>query len=325
MKCIAPMIPVWAERIEVEVLRGNRMRVRGIGRSSYLILPRRSSVPIQGFSPHTKKPLHLQFANLQPGELLDYVRKYGPINGKLQHKVRSRDGREITGKEVVYVIQDLDALAREQQLFCCAVKMLSLLQAKSMEPCKMARLISRVGRLYPKISPREKRAVLHIKTTAWVLPFADVPDLTIPRKFDGPLGAERSRAEATRRRLILGGATRTMLAQARIKDRAEAFAQTTVSAGHGVLCKLFNRFPLEMFPSTDGAIELPKYDPAGILPILYFLLRRDYRERHYLIKICPVCAETFKSERGDSLCCDRTCYKRYNDRARYLRKKTKQA
>jgi hypothetical protein len=69
-----------------------------------------------------------------------------------------------------------------------------------------------------------------------------------------------------------------------------------------VLCDLFNRFPLRMFPCLEGAIELPNYDREGILPILYFLLRRDHRDRHYLIKVCRICAETFKPERGASAC-----------------------
>jgi hypothetical protein len=322
MKCIAPMIPRWAERIDVS-LQANRLIVQGTGRSSSPLLPTKSQVPIQAFSPKSKRPIHLQFANADSVEkIVEFVREHGPIRGKVKYKKRRRDARnEITGSEDVEVREDVDAIMQEQQLFRSTVRLLSLLQAKTQEPRKIADLISLIGRFFPRNDSGEKRVAAKIKMLTATLAFGDATNPPRLKKTGAPFARQRMQWDELRRRLILGGATRTDSALEREEAHSEAVLQNTVSAAHGVLCDLFNRFSLRMFPCAEGAIELPSFDREGILPILYFLLRRDYRDRHHLIKVCAVCAETFKSERGDSVCCGRKCYKRYNDRDRYLRKK----
>jgi hypothetical protein len=138
----------------------------------------------------------------------------------------------------------------------------------------------------------------------------------------GEYRSHRRKLEKLRYESVLAAETRTKEGSTRQQNQEAALDYNAISAAHGVLCDLFNRFPLQMYPCIDGGIELPPYERAGMLPVLYFLLRRDYRDQHHLIKICKVCGCAFKAERGDSEFCSRKCYKRYNDRDRYLRQKT---
>jgi hypothetical protein len=320
MKCITPVRPLWAERIEVSQ-KANRLLVRGEGRSSYPMLSTTSTFPIQAFSSMTKKPVHLQFANLRSvEEVLGFLRKYGSINGKLVKKVRERDARgEITGKEDLLVKEDLEDVVREQRLFRCAVRLLAHLRRKAPDRVQIRNLISSIGRLYPQNSKAEKQAKVAISALAAGLAYVD--PLEPQGRKPGRRHLQRMERDEVHRKLIFAGKQRTIEAYDRRTIHSEAVRDNAISGSHGVLCYLFNRFPLHMFPSAEGGIELPSYDREGILSVLYFLLRLDYRDQHQLIKICRFCRATFKSERGDSDFCDRGCYKPYNDRERYLKKK----
>src|SRR5208282_3646378 len=92
MKCIAPIIPVWAEKIEVQGPKQNRVVVRGMGRNSYPVIPLKSEVAIQGLFRNPKQPIHLEFANSRsPKKRLNFVAKHGPIHGRLESKKRLKN------------------------------------------------------------------------------------------------------------------------------------------------------------------------------------------------------------------------------------------
>jgi hypothetical protein len=297
MKCTAPTVPAWAEKIEVERRGSSTLIVRGTGRSSYTVILTTNEVPIQALSRDRKRPIHLQFADsCTYDELVNFVRTHGPIWGVVQRKARGKDQ-----KEYLIVRQDLPRLLSEQKLFRAAVHLLIELQDRSQNLEKIRSLISQISQVYPRETASDKRVKIRTTMVSMALLLADNLPGQGPRRTNDAVRQQRIRSEAVR--------------------------YNAVSAGHGALCELFNRFPPKLFPCSDGSIELPSYDREGILPILYFLLRKDYRDRHHLIKLCKECDTTFKAERGDSDFCKRTCYKKYNDRDRYLRKKrtTRQA
>jgi hypothetical protein len=321
MKCVAPIIPAWAEKIEVQRRTPNRLDVRGTGRSSFPIIPLKSEMAIQALSRNPKQRVHLEFANACSIEkLLNFVGKYGPIQGRLESKKRLRnEDNETPSKEYLVVRQDQDDLIREQQLFRVAVLLLSELRGNRSDRVRIRNLVSQIRQLSPVNTISEKKSKARAAFLVLGLAMAEPTSLEGPKK--DAYWQQRAKLEKLRHDSILPGTKLTKEGVERQRTKAEALKHHAIDVGHRVLCDLFNRFPLRMFSCPEGAIELPSYDREGILPILYFLLRRDYRDRHYLIKACKVCAATFKPERGDSDCCGRKCYKQYNDRDRYLRNK----
>jgi hypothetical protein len=322
MKCTAPIIPVWAEKIEVERRSRSRLVVRGKGRNSYPIIPLKSEVAIQSLSRNPKQPMHLQFANARTvDELLNFVAKHGPVHGRLESKKRLNNERnEKPAKEDLVVREDLNTLIREQRLFRAAVLLLRELRGKRKDRVVIRKLVSQIGQFFPAETISNKRSKGRAHFLALALAMAEPTSIGVTKKKD-PLRRQRTELESLRYHSILPWEKSTKEGLEKQRNKAAVLQHHSVVGGHGVLCDLFNLFPLRMFPCADGAIELPSYDREGILPILYFLLRRDYRDRHYLIKMCKECGATFKPERGDSEFCDRKCYKRYNDRDRYLRKR----
>ena len=316
MKRIAPIIPVWAEEIEIERRGSTRLMVSGRGRSSYPIIPMKAQVAIQVLVRKSKKPIHLQFANARSSEaLIEFVRKFGPIQGKRMSRTpHANENIGNPAKEDLVVQQDLGVLLREQQLFRAAVLLLRELRAKHQDPIALRNLISQVRQLQPTETTSDKKRKAKSALLVCALALAE------PSFTEGPRDAvwkERMKLEKLRYDAVLPGEKLTNAGRKRQRMKANAIRYNAVVAGHGVLCEIFNRFPLQMFNCSDGGIELPSYDPTSILPVLYYLLRRDYRDRHYLIKVCK--------ERGDSDCCNRKCYKRYNDRDRYLKKKNQKS
>jgi len=179
--------------------------------------------------------------------------------------------------------------------------------------------VSQIRQVYPTDTSSDRKSKAKAAYLALGLAMAETTSLKGTKR--DVFWQQKANLERLRYDSIFPGTKLTKEGVEKQEAKADALQHHAIVAGHGMICELFNRFPLRMFPCPDGAIELPSYDREGILPILYFLLRRDYRDRHYLIKVCKVCAATFKPERGDSDCCDRKCYKRYNDRDRYLKNK----
>lgn len=314
------MIPVWARRIEVQT-RTQQLRVMGRQRSTSVPITVKSEVLIEFLSRKDgNKPVHLQFANARSdGSLIEFVKKYGPVWGKVESKHPSFEGKHRkTGYEDLAVKQAFDALRREQQLFRLAVRLLRELHPKRQNRSTIMAIAGQIGDFYPTktIEEKKKKARLPFLRLGFVMA---EPSIMSPSKEqkDWP---QRLTLERLRYDSVLEGSKRTREGRERRGSQEASLNYHAVSAAHGILCDLFNRFPLQMRPCAEGAIELPSYEREGILPVLYFLLRRDYRDRHYLIKMCKECGSAFKPERGDPDLCKRECYKRYNDRDRYMRR-----
>ena len=63
-----------------------------------------------------------------------------------------------------------------------------------------------------------------------------------------------------------------------------------------------------LFPFSNRAVELPQHEPAGVLPALYFMLRRDYLN-DYGLQICAFteCRKFFAVERYGQRFCSAEC------------------
>jgi hypothetical protein len=72
-------------------------------------------------------------------------------------------------------------------------------------------------------------------------------------------------------------------------------------------------------------MELPAYDPAGILPVLYFMLRQDY-VRGKIIAMCarPSCGAFFAVKRFGQRFCSARCSRLQRQRE-YWQRTGKQA
>ncbi|HEY6764831.1 MAG TPA: hypothetical protein VI386_08660 [Candidatus Sulfotelmatobacter sp.] len=280
----------------------------------------KSEVAIQALSRNPKQPIHLQFANARTvDELLNFVAKHGPVHGRIESKKRlNKEQSEKPAKEDLVVREDINTLIREQRLFRAAVLLLRELRGKRQDRVVIRSLLSEIRKHYPSETISDKWNNLRLQ--GLIVTFA-MAEPTFTQDSKNQIRPDKMTLEKLRYDAILPGPKRTKEGLEKQRKKAASLQNHIVVGAHGVLCGLFNRFPLRMFSCAQGAIELPSYDREGILPILYFLLRRDYRDRHYLIKMCKECGATFKPERGDPDCCERKCYKRYNDRDRYLRKK----
>jgi hypothetical protein len=297
MKCTSPSLPAWAKTITVEKLEPADLKICGEGRELFPILGL-SREPIQIYDHKSKRPVHLQFVDARTDDqLLQFVRTWGPIRGEVRTKPRHENrGLAKPKKGSLLVVQEMGILRREQQLFSAAVKLLGEVRRPKPDAQTIGRLVTVIARQWPCESSSERMRMLGFQNVADILRYAS---LLAPRANNKTEGARREH-----------------------KARLNSVQYNAVSAAHCMLCILLNRFPLRFTPSTDGAILLPAHDPRGILPILYFLLWTNYKDQHCVIKTCKQCNKTFIPGRGDSDFDDRRCYKKYNDRERYLKKKS---
>jgi hypothetical protein len=68
-------------------------------------------------------------------------------------------------------------------------------------------------------------------------------------------------------------------------------------------------------------MELPIYDPVGILPVLYFMLRQDcLREQSIAICARPACGAFFAVERFGQRFCSEECSRLQRQRDYWERK-----
>src|SRR6516162_7838412 len=216
-----------------------------------------SSKPLPGQLRGGRLVPHVQFANSTGEELLDFVRRYGPVNGKL-----NAPGPLAKDSTTIEVAESLPGLRRWQQIFSSLLKLMNGLRESSDMDTANA-----LGDLMQAWSLDVLPGDLEVNFPL---------DLFVRAKRDGLRG--NTHALESFLRNLKGG-----LAQ---------------EYGWYVLCVLLNAFPPVIVPVKNGLMEMPPQTKAGILPALFFLLRRDILLDNE-IRMCEQrdCGKFFKVDR----------------------------
>lgn len=92
------------------------------------------------------------------------------------------------------------------------------------------------------------------------------------------------------------------------------------TAGHAVVCRVFELFPSRLIPYPGGAVELPLRRPWSVLSEAIFMLKNDYEQR-WKWSFCenPSCRRAFRLTRKDQSCCTTYCATAVRSRKYYHR------
>lgn len=109
--------------------------------------------------------------------------------------------------------------------------------------------------------------------------------------------------------------TGPVLSSALPRKMPELGAEFVKAYAHHVICRLLNKFPPIVTFFDDYLVrELPLNAPEGVLPTLYFLLRRDYLAEARSIANCANCNRLFQVIRKDQHCCSPKCSHQFRNR-----------
>lgn len=236
------------------------------------------------------RPPHIQFSNAKTDdELIDFVRQYGPVAAH-RVEIKETDGLIIQSLEAV---QSIRGLRREQQIFAGLVK---FLVAFRQEPPDTAAILS---------------------SLVLIMESQEQPETKI--RWTNSL-----RATVPRRRLSDNRAFRDGLRRMP-KEEEELEPKVLKLFGRIVFCELLNMYPPMLSPFVTHAVELPPHEPAGILPALYFMLRRDYLNE-YGLQICAFteCRKFFAIERYGQRFCSADCSRLQRQREYWMRRGAEQ-
>ena len=276
-------VPAWAERITVEQLP-KKLFARGEGRVSNLVvsvteLRSKSQDLLAQYVPTlewSKKrgalPPHLQFATaVRLKEQIDFVRRFGPVWGTVRQK----------GVPIL-VEQRLERLEEEQRVFALAARLLvELRKNKAAVPGRLLELV--VG--------------LHIENRFLSVLFE--------AGYEDMLGVAIKRAGVPKVQ-IFGDPNMPLTRHDHLLTE-----QLSLHLAHWTLCELLNRFPPFLLFVFGQRAELPRHRPEGILPMLYYMLRRDYLAEEKRVTICDnsSCGTLFAVERTNQRFCSARCSK----------------
>lgn len=90
-----------------------------------------------------------------------------------------------------------------------------------------------------------------------------------------------------------------------------------IAAAHNIICELVNAFAPIVNVWGDTPVETPDYDYlAGLRPLLYYALRREYLVKARALAICrnTDCCEIFQVERFGQEFCNDICSRRQRQR-----------
>lgn len=285
-----PLIPPWAETIAVK-REEDRLLVQGRRRAfaPWTIPPngRAGMAAVNLYTPYlearrgrrkARAPLiHVEFANAVDDErLVAFVERFGPIESS------ESGGHE--GDRSVEAVQDLAALRREQQMFAGAVRVAGELRRRTEDPHGIAQGLSTIA-----LAIHRGGFVGDLKK--WADRSGSLNGLFVKIQSDHPSWATKARSAP---------------------DYAQGLAKLDASRlrafGLDVLCTLLNHFPLSLFPIGDKLIELPKSSETGMLPVIYFLLRREFLYGRGLA-VCarPGCGKVFRIMRSGAEFCSARC------------------
>jgi hypothetical protein len=292
-------IPAWAKTIRVETRR-SKLIVVGEGRIddpvAFASDPRLratdelgSYVPLMGDGREGNDCPHLEFANASDFEKqVAFVKKYGPIQGVVQKK-----------GPPLRVEQDLADLQRKQRVFARAAKVVAEirenLQKKRTKKQRM-QSAERLGRL-----------AFDLETDA------DLP---------APDDRHAAMLNAVMKKEGISKTFEAMVDE--FTEDYEGLDNTDRQiehhffeySAHWMLGRLLNLYQPSVTFFYGRAAELPDHRPEGILPILYFMLRRDYLGMSRSVASCSNnrCGKLFASVRVRQRFCCVDCSKSQRDR-----------
>lgn len=286
-------IPTWAEHISVE-RDGETLVVKGEGRRAIPASP--NELPpgqdfLQQYIQYSKfwsekrsgkRPPHIQFANSASDEdLIAFVERFGPLqsNGKLWR---------LPNKSVT-AYQDMQGLRRDRLIFSGATKLVVAGARGDVDDGNV--LAGGLGEILQGVLQAGPATEIHTVPTfhesPWyghhLLPFA---------KWLGEVATDFSASES----IPLTEAARSIS-----PGKLRKIGQIALSI-------LLNCFPPQLTPIGSRMMELPAYDPCGILPVLYFMLRQDcLRKQGIAICARPECSKFFAVERFGQRFCSAEC------------------
>jgi hypothetical protein len=213
---------------------------------------------------------HVRFANAATDEdLIRFVREYGPVNGKW-----NAPGPLAKDRTTIEAVENLQRLRREQRIFASVLNLMGCLKDRNDTDTANA-----LGDLMDACLQQAPSGDSRFEQDA-------VLELLMRSKPDG-LHGNASGLEVFLRNL--GG------------EQAREY-------GWYALCFLLSRFPPAIAPAKNGLVEIPQRSNAGILPALFFMVRRDCLLDNE-IRICDRrdCGKFFKVERGGQKFCSSEC------------------
>jgi hypothetical protein len=301
-------IPTWAERISVQ-RDGETLIVQGEGRKPTPVPPNELQ-PGQDFLQQYaqygklwlekrsgKRPPHIQFANsTSDDDLIAFVERFGPVqsNGKLWR----------LPNQSVTAYQDMQGLRRDRLIFSGATKLV----VACGRPDARDLLLDGLGEVFQGALQSGPATEIH----------------TVPGYDERPWYGHRILPFAKWACAQTDSETATELSPpgTPLKEELRSISPSKVREfGQIALSILLNCFPPQLTPVGRRMMELPVYDPVGILPVLYFMLRLDCL-RKQAIAICarPDCGAFFAVERSGQRFCSAECSQLQRQRDYWHRK-----
>lgn len=245
-----------------------------------------------------KNAPHIQFANANDfQELSAFVGHYGPVSvsefSKTECKKKSIGPFEFDLTETVTVAhQSLRELERECLAYRSALMLVSELhRGKLADVMRIRDCVSSIANIvsdWPTQCERERRL------RAKGLGFIGSPNWNFTKENVDQVNYWTWQANRER-------------SGDRLKDAL--MFRDPVTSGHHVVCELLNAFPPLVYSWGEFPVEAPHWDiAAGIRPLLYYLLRREYLGNSG-IAICrnSDCRKVFEIERAGQEFCDQDC------------------
>ena len=303
------VVPAWAETINVRrrrnslIVVGRRRYDQPTGYASRLTpSPKglfRSSGPViweRRFDDAI--PPHLEFVRAtSTSKQEEFVRKYGPVNGTLRRVVKDKEREEITAE--IRAEQQLETLQTEQARFSLLSHLVSELKQTKLN-------YSRLGSL--------------------------IMDLEAETPFEiGQTGGEAAMLTSEFAERSVKKTFETLLEDGDL-DQPKIEGLFILQSAHLAIAKWLNKYPPYVTFFAGQPAELPLHQPQGILPALYFLLRRDYLSSRRCLAECALedCGIVFPVTRsGQRFCCPehsrlqrgRDYWRRRGNKRRLQRKK----
>lgn len=247
-----------------------------------------------------KSSPHIKFANADTDQkLTKFLRQFGPV---VVCSSRSEEVTTISGpfnipdtQQLIIACQNLSELRSERRAYRAALTLISeLRKGKQASIAVVGDCVSDIVQNvtgWPQQWVREGQ--LRAIGLAWGPPDWHFREENLER-------LQRWKHHASRPPSGVKG---------RDKLRDALSGPNPVAAGHAVICELVNAFAPKVYAWGDIPVEAPSPDmSAGIRPLLYYILRREYLQGGG-IGICRRvgCREIFEIERFGQEFCGEVC------------------
>ena len=271
---------------------------------------------------------HIRFANaVTDGELLDFVREFGPVAAAEIDRVEPPDYEEVslaelpTRRTLVSATENLASLRTERGIFAAALGLLDEVR-RGRTQARVAAVrgyLSEIAngiwdwpdqwrnenrwRVEHSAGPTAWRFDPNIRDQIWRMTFAAEWE-----RPNAPMRDHSSDSETYQLEVI--------------KHALQGGRVSHYEAGRQVLCDLINSFPAEVGWFGDHAAETLPFDAIrfGIRPCLYLILKREFLwGRGTLVCRNDRCNQFFVSERAGQVFCCEDCSRKYRQRDYWAR------